>query len=332
MVSIRNQPWNAECRLALLALLLAACDFTALSQTSPYVALVTALDGRVMIRKAAKTDFEKGVWGLQLHRGDQIKTSENSEVSLLFQNSNLITLGPNSNLTIGDNALAGSQKPVKVASPELASNLSLLTFRESRNGEASALAGLRAGASETDITLIAPRNSKIRSSQPSFEWMPQRPFESFTVTLLSDKGVLWTRKTPARRMDYPKDEPALERGKALFWTVEGENLFERAKSLTIGFTVLSPEDAKSVAEQEQQLHQTVGADKENSTLQFLLGAYYHQQGLLTEAIAQFRHIAEKNPAAPLPHEILGTLYAKIGLKDHAISELQKAVTLSQERQ
>jgi hypothetical protein len=328
MVTMNFRLSRTRIRSMLVALLLGTCVVAALPQTLPYVALVTALDGRVMIKKTGRTDFEKGVWGAQLHRGDQIRTLENAQVSLLFENSNLITLGPNSNLTIADNTPPAAQRLVRVATPALASDLSLLTFRESGSDEAGALAGLRAGTAE--ITAITPRQSKIRSLRPSFEWLAQRPFESFTITVMTDSGVLWERRSPTGRLSYPADAPTLERGHAYVWTIEGENLFEHAKSPGTAFSVLSPEETQSVAEQEEHWKQMIGSDETNTTLRFLLGAYYDRQGLLMDAITQFQQIAATNPDAPLPHEILGRLYEKVGLKDQAIRELQNAVTSSQE--
>jgi hypothetical protein len=311
--------------IPLLILLQSASPASA--QTPPYAALVTDLSGTVMVQKAGRSDPERGVWGMQLCRGDQIRTKENSQVSILLQNSNLVTLGPSSSLTIADNTPGGSQKSVRQVNPDLTPNLSLLTFHESRDGEAEALAGLRAGKTGADITPLNPRNSKMRSSRPSFEWVSERSHESYGVTLLADTGAVWTCRTSGTRMDYPGNERALEPGKSYFWYVEGEDLFERTKSPGVGFTILSSEEVKSVEEHERHLQRTIAPEGENSSVHFLLGAYYDQMGMLTEAIPEFRHIAEKNPDAPLPHEILGRLYEKAALKDQAIKELQKAVML-----
>ena len=69
-------------------------------------------------------------------------------------------------------------------------------------------------------------------------------------------------------------------------------------------------------------------DKESSTMHSLLGAFYINQGLLTDAEKEFRIVSDMNQDASMPHEILGSLYIKLGNKDRAIEELQKALTLS----
>ena len=52
------------------------------------------------------------------------------------------------------------------------------------------------------------------------------------------------------------------------------------------------------------------------------------QGLLQDAINEFQIVSGINPDAPLPHEILGSLYSDAGNKDKAIEEFQKALKLS----
>jgi len=63
----------------------------------------------------------------------------------------------------------------------------------------------------------------------------------------------------------------------------------------------------------------------------VLGAFYINQGLLQDAINEFQIIAEVNVDAPLPHEILGSLYSDVGNKDKAIEELQKALSLAKNK-
>lgn len=62
-----------------------------------------------------------------------------------------------------------------------------------------------------------------------------------------------------------------------------------------------------------------------------LGAYYINQGLLQDAINEFQIISKINIDAPVPHEILGSLYTDVGDKDKAIEELQKALALAKNK-
>ena len=100
-----------------------------------------------MIKKGQEAKFKKALWGSQLFSGDQLKTMDASQVSLLFVNNNLITLGANSSLTIAQNTLSSSTGASTITNlgKELPSDLPLLSFRESEEGEIGVLAGLRSG-------------------------------------------------------------------------------------------------------------------------------------------------------------------------------------------
>jgi hypothetical protein len=297
---------------------------------SQYLALITDLSGKVVVKKAQKTGFEKAVWGMQLFQGDQLKTYEGSEVTLLFSNKNLIALGANSSLTISDGSLSPkTPKPIRSVDADLLADVSVLSLRRTSEGEMGALAGLRSGATEEAIVLLSPRNSKIKSVRPSFIWDSKKEFDSFKVTLYDSDGPVWARDVSGRRLDYPEDATALEHGQSYFWHVEGEGLFDTYKSPSLGFTVLSRDELDQVESEERKVEGIFREGTSGSSVDLILGAYYDKVGLYGDAIDRFENIAKMNSDAPLPHEILGKLYQNIGLKDKAIVQLQKAIELSQ---
>lgn len=302
-------------------------------QALQYLALITDIKKEVMVKRAQRGDFEKALWGMQLYQGDRIKTLEGSEVSILFSNNNLITLGPNSSLTISEGRVSPeeSPKPIRNVNTGLLAELSSLTLRQTSKGEIGALAGLRYGGAEHEIELISPRNSKIKTTRPSFNWKCKREFDKFIVKLYDSNGLIWQRTLSETEMVYPEDENPLEYGQSYFWHVEGEGLLESFKSKSIGFTVLSREELQRVQTQENKVKDMFKDDLNSSNFHFILGAYYDNKGLLQDAIAKFEMIADLNADAPFPHEILGRLYSNIGLKDQAIAELQMAIKLSQRK-
>jgi tetratricopeptide (TPR) repeat protein len=121
---------------------------------------------------------------------------------------------------------------------------------------------------------------------------------------------------------------SMESGETYFWNVEGEDLIDTDKSSSCRFSVLSVDKSKEVEGQEAVIRNTFRDEPESSNVHSVLGAYYLNQGLLQDAIHEFRIISAMNAAAPLPHEILGAIYAEAGDKDMAIEELQKALELS----
>jgi len=317
---------------ALITMILTIGAQSLLSQQEPqYLALITDITGEALVKKAQRAGFEKALWGMQLYEGDKIKTLESSGVSLLFSNNNFITLGPNSTLTIskGPTSLKNSPELIRNAGTELFADFSNLTLRRTREGEIGALAGLRLGGPELVIELLSPRDTKIKTTRPSFMWSSKKEFDKFKVKLFDSSGLVWARETSVTRLDYPEDETPLAYGKSYFWQVESEGHLESFKSPSVGFNILSEEELQQVASEEKRVQDMFKDDLNSSNYHSLLGAYYGKLGLREEAIAKFEMIAKLHAEAPLPHEILGKLYSDIGLKDKAIAELQKALELSQ---
>lgn len=297
--------------------------------------VITGLSGNVMVKQVDKTEFVKTLWGTQLFNGDQIKTTSNSEVTLTLSNSNIIKLGSNSMITISDEkdytSVAGANVK-KIASATMIS-LSDLTLKRDDRKESGALAGLRTGDTDTEqkIELTAPYNSLLKTKRPSFSWTSKKPYENFIVNLYSSKGLLWSKKVTGNLLNYPVDERELEFGGSYFWNVEGEELISTQKSASLQFSLLSAEKSKEVESQEAIIMNTFADETDGSSLHSILGAYYLNQGLLQDAILEFQTIAKMNSEAPLPHEILGSLYTDVGNKDKAIEELQKALSLQKSK-
>ena len=207
-------------------------------------------------------------------------------------------------------------------------NFSSLTFIRDEEVEKGWIAGLRSGTENQTIKLISPYNTLTKSNRPSFSWISDKPFESFTINLYSSKGLVWSRKVSEYALQYPENEKGLEFGETYFWNVEGEDLVDLYKSSSCRFSVLLAEKSKEVEGQEAVIRNTFRDEPESSNLHSVLGAYYIKQGLLQDAITEFRIISSMNASAPLPHEILGSIYSEAGDKDKAIEELQKALELS----
>lgn len=298
--------------------------------TTPCLAVVTGLSGNVMVKQANNPGFVKLLWGTQLFQGDQIKTNAGSEATLTYSNSSVIKLGPENLITISgiepsDIEKAGSVKKVSSA---IMVNMSALTSKRDNKKDVGALAGLRTVELEKPIELISPYNTFIKTDRPTFYWAPRKTFDKFIVNLYNSKGLVWSKKVTESSLKFPESEKGLESGETYFWNVEGEDLLDNKKSANYKFSILSFEKSKEVLDQEALIRKTFANDSDSSSLHSFLGAYYINQGLLQDAINEFRIISEINPDAPLPHEILGSLYSDVGNKDKAIEELQKALALS----
>lgn len=289
--------------------------------------MISDVEGSVYLTRAGNDDSHRVVFGMQLLQGDRVETGRRAEVSLLFSNGNLLSLGPNSNITISGNESAGSARNIGAG---MAGNFSALAMRQNNKGGMAVLMDLRSDESSQLIFPLSPCNTMISSTAPVLEWECATPVDEFVVRLYNSEGLVWEKHTPATSLEFPVDEAALECGESYFWNVEGVDLIDSFRSLNQKFSILPEEKISEIRAEEEKLLGMFSEDPSNSSLHSLLGAYYASAGLLEDAIREFELVRDTNTDATLPHEILGNLYSDVGKKDLAIEELQKALTLEKE--
>jgi hypothetical protein len=320
-----------RCAICLLFLVcIVGAPASSAQEPSQCIAVITGISGNVLLKKAGKTEFTKTYWGTQLFKDDQIKTTDNAAVSMTYSNNSIITLGPNNLITVTKAEPSATEKAgnVKKVSSAMMVNMSALTSKRDTKKDVGALAGLRSVSIEEPIELTSPFNTIIRTNRPTFAWSPRKPYDKFVVNLYNSKGLVWSNKVSESTLKFPENEKGLEPGETYFWNVEGEDLLDNEKSANYKFSVLSFEKTREVQDQEALIRKTFDNESDSSSLHSFLGAFYINQGLLQDAINEFQIISKMNPDAPLPHEILGSLYSDVGSKDKAIEELQKALALS----
>jgi len=296
------------------------------------IALITGMHGNVQVKKAGKPDFVKALWGTQLFQGDQVKTLTNADATLTYSNNTIFRLQPDNLITVAKaEPISEKTGDVKKVSSAMMVNMSVLTTRKAEKKDVGALAGLRAIVTEEPIEPTSPYNTLIKTNRPTFTWIPRKTYDKYIVNLYSSKGLVWRKEVSGSSLNFPENEKSLDFGETYFWNVEGEDLLDNKKSSSFKFSVLSTDKSKEILDQEDLIRKTFYNDSDSSSLHSFLGAYYINQGLLQDAIKEFEIISGMNPDAPLPHEILGSLYSDAGNKDKAIEELQKALALAKNK-
>jgi hypothetical protein len=316
------------CSLLFLSISFISSGFT--QQEAQCIALITGIKGDVTVKKEGKSEFVKAKWGTQLFNGDQIRTDPGSEATLSFSEGYIIKLEPGSMMTLSNNGSSPSKEGgnYKKISSAMMMDITALTSREASKKDISALAGLRGIEVKEPVELSFPSNTYVMTNRPTFEWIPEKEFDNYIVNLYNSKGLVWSKRVSGNSLKFPENENGLDFGETYFWNIEGEALLDNKKSSNYKFSVLSIDKSREVKNQEALIRMTFDSESDSSSLHSFLGAYYISQGLLDDAIKEFEIISRMNPEAPLPHEILGSLYSDVGDKDKAIDELQKALTLS----
>jgi hypothetical protein len=311
----------------ILALLLLPISIL-LAQNPSSLAVISDVEGSVYLNKAGSDDPIKVVFGTQLGQGDRVETGKRASVSMLFSNGNLISLGPNSNITISGNQASGSSRNIGAG---MAGNFSDLAMRQDNRGEMGVLMDLRSDETSQQIIPISPCNTMISTNMPGLRWESKKPADEFVIRLYDGEGLVWEHRTTATSLDFPENETALKYGQSYFWNVEGMDLINSFRSLNQKFTILPEAKINEIKNEEKKLTKMFADNPGSSSLYSLLGAYYAKSGLLEDAIKAFETVRDANPEATLPREILGGLYSDVGKKDLAIAELQKALMLEKNK-
>lgn len=171
-------------------------------------------------------------------------------------------------------------------------------------------------------TQLSPRNSKILSDVPTFQWMGMDQ-QSGTIKVHGPRGLLWSAENiNLTRIVYPASAPRLQPDVEYSWEIEKKGV---APSKTT-FKLLGPADAQAVRERLAELTAMAGLSKTTSAVlkaNFLMSRelYHDARELLTEAIAA-------DSDEPTLHFVLGELYDKIGLKNLATEEYNEAEYLA----
>lgn len=313
-----------------LALVLAIAVAGPASAQQEYVAIITELQGTAEVAPAHAPQYERAVWGMHLFEGDRVRTQIDSKISLLFANSNLIELGPNSSLSIsgGNRTTPSSPSIAGALGQDLADAVAALTLRRKSDGGLAALGDLRSGGPNSPVVAIAPRNTLVGSVRPAFAWQAQQDFEGYVVKLFDGSGLVWRRESEGNRLEYPADEAPLNPGSQYFWQVQGRALLDVEASERVGFRTLDDESRAMIVEREAGLRRSF--DPTGSNFEFLMGAFYAKEGLAGAAIASFEEIAARHPDAIFPRELLATLYDEVGLTNAARAHRQRAAELSRQ--
>jgi hypothetical protein len=171
-------------------------------------------------------------------------------------------------------------------------------------------------------TLLSPRNTKLLSDTPTFQWMgmDQQPG---TVKVFGPQGMIWSADNiNLSKIAYPASAPRLQPEIDYAWLIERKGV---AGSKTT-FKLLRPSDAQAVKERLTELSNVNGLPK--TTLAVLRANFLISKELFYDARETLSEAIAADSDEPTLHFVLGELYDKIGLKNLANEEYSEAEFLA----
>jgi len=301
------------------------CAGLAASAAADPLAVLAAIKGRVQVARGSATARAAG-FGSALERGDRVIVPAGGSATVFFNDGNVVELAEKSSITIGGQVASKPRLgPGGELSSEVYSNVSRFVTGGSAQTGLVAMARVRGTDTSTPI-LLAPRNTGVLASRPSFSWRAVEGATRYRLAISDDQGARWSRETTALALDYPADAESLAAGGEYLCELEALSDHGSLRTESSSFEVLRAADAGAVLASLERIRATAGA--ESPAGHFLAGSYLFGHRLYDDAARHFQALARLSPESSAPHNALGKVYQDQGLMDLAAEEFHRAYSLA----
>jgi hypothetical protein len=295
-----------------LVLVLVACNTTQPTSIPPAddsAHLLIVVQGPVNVKRAGRSEYAPGMFGMVLHRGDLLRLDGDAQAKVAC-----------ADLTLADAASGTGSVPCKMGQGIIADPAT----------------GSRVSAARSNIPsdipiVIAPRRTRILNARPTLRWSPMPGIDTFKVSIQKNDTVWNTDISGQTQVAYPANAPALTTGQTYKVVVQaGERSSEDKLIPDLGFTVAPPNEVSEIREAESKIKALGLAE---GPTEYLIAVLYAtrkpevRDNFNAEAIERLENLVAsfKEPAVL---RMLGDLYLKIGVLSLAEERYVQAVELS----
>jgi len=273
--------------------------------TEPGFNLLLAMEGEVLLKRAAWSDYHPTAFGTVLERGDLLKLSASAQARVLCDS-----------LTIW---------PVPACAPAgLSSGCPQPPEPALMRGGAKV--GSTRGVDPLVPYIISPRTTKLLTNTPTLRWNDSGA-ASYTVVVRGGDLDWRQEQVTQTELDYP-GEPAFKPGVSYLLVVEDSNgkssQDEGLKGL--GFSLLEEAEAERVRADAERI---AGLGLSDEAEAFALAQLYAGHGLVAEAIEILEGLVQGGSQQAAVHQALADLYVQIGLVYLAQSRYLEAAELAE---
>jgi hypothetical protein len=271
--------------------------------TEPGFNLLLAMEGEVLLKRAAWSDYHPTAFGTVLERGDLLKLSAGAQARVLCDN---LTIWP---------VPGGAPAGLNTGCPQLP---------EPPLVRDSAKVGHTRSPNPLVPYIISPRATKLLDNTPTLRWNDSGAASHTVVVRGGD--LEWRQENVTQtELAYP-GEPSLKLGVDYKLVVEDSSGRTSEGPGGLGFSLLEETEAERVRADAERI---AGLGLSDEAEVFALAQLYAGHGLIAEAIEILEGLVEGGSQQAAAHQSLADLYAQIGLVYLAESRYLEAVELAE---
>lgn len=267
------------------------------------VNVVVQLEGPAKVKRPGWTGYAPVVFGTGLQSGDLVSLDQGSHAKVVC-----------SDLTLHD--VPAGTGGVPCTSPGAVLH----------RADGSLIHATRGSPNDGSYPMVVlPRRTKLLSAHPTLRWTPVQGVSRYVIEIRGE-NLLWaTEVTAGTQVVYPDTATPMKPGVDYKLIVAaGNGAISDEPGVGLGFSLLSPKDAKAVLQEEKQI-ESLGLPP--GPTDFLIAHLYADHGLYAEAIERLEGISQKFKEAAV-QKLLGDLFMDIGLPRQAEGRYLNALDLS----
>ena len=267
--------------------------------------LLVSVIGKVDLKRDGWSAFYPTAFGTELHHGDQLFLSEDSNAIVLCDGLSLWFV------PAGTSSLSNGCPPSKEH----------ILVRSEGN-----LAPTR-GSSEDNLIpyIISPRATSLITSTPTLRWNPVLGATSYTVSIVGE-NFNWQTTIDSTKIVFPGQPPLQPNTPYSLIVTANDGKSSNDENIGgLGFSLLSSEEAQPIQEVADQVMALPLPDESRT---FVIAQLFAQHDLFAEAIDMLEKAITQGDYEENIYIELGDLYLQIGLPLQAEPEYSRAVTLA----
>jgi len=286
------------------------------AQSEDVVAVITEIKfnkGDIQVAHPGKT-AERAAVLQSLYTGSKVQVSNGATATVVLTDGSRAVTVDEKNSPFEIKTTAKTAGRLKEAAGTLVGK------KSSSNFVALAVRGKTRGP-----TLLAPRETKLLTATPRFQWVGMEGQPS-AVKVSGAEGVIWSVENVAdTQIVYPASAPALQSGVSYSWSAERRGVTaEKAV-----FSFLGAEESRAIKTRLTEIDASDGVSK--TTLAILKGSFLISKELYYDARETLLEAAKSDPQEPTLYFLLGEVYEKTGLKNLAQEAYSEAELLTERK-